>query len=105
MCAISEEGSIGRCVPSFALFQRTYQSGGVSCHVRCVQRTYPWGGVSRHVRCFGESIKLGGVSCPAGWGVINDRLCYERHVSAVICHENSRMLGSTLDARCQARAI
>ena len=39
------------------------------------------------------------------WAVINDRLRYERHVSAVICRENSRMLGSTLDARCRARAI
>ena len=41
----------------------------------------------------------------SGWAVINDRLRYERHVSAVICRENSRMLGLTLDARCRARAI
>ena len=41
----------------------------------------------------------------SGWAVINDQLCYERHVSAVICRENSRMLGSTIDARCRARAI
>ena len=41
----------------------------------------------------------------SGWAVINDRLRYERHVSAVICRENSRMLDLTLDARCRARAI
>ena len=41
----------------------------------------------------------------SGWAVISDRLRYERHVSAVICRENSRMLGLTLDARCRARAI
>ena len=41
----------------------------------------------------------------SGWAVINDRLRYERHVSAVICRENSRMLSLTLDARCRARAI
>ena len=41
----------------------------------------------------------------SGWAVINDRLRYERHVAAVICRENSRMLSSTLDARCRARAI
>jgi len=43
----------------------------------------------------------------SGWAVINDRLRYERHVhvSAVICREDSRMLGSTLDARCRAREI
>jgi len=42
----------------------------------------------------------------SGWAVINDRLrCYERHVAAVICRENSCMLSSTLDARCRARAI
>ena len=41
----------------------------------------------------------------SGWAVINDRLRYERHVLAVICRENSRMLGLTLDARCRARAI
>ena len=41
----------------------------------------------------------------SGWAVMNDRLRYERHISAVICRENSRMLGSTLDARCRARAI
>jgi len=35
----------------------------------------------------------------SGWAVINDRLRYERHVSAVICRENSRMLGLRLDAR------
>jgi len=41
----------------------------------------------------------------SGWAVINDRLRYERHIAAVICRDNSRMLGSTLDARCRARAI
>ena len=41
----------------------------------------------------------------SGWAVINDRLRYERHIAAVICRENSCMLGSTLDARCRARAI
>jgi len=41
----------------------------------------------------------------SGWAVINDRLRHERHVAAFICRENSRMLGSTLDARCRARAI
>jgi len=41
----------------------------------------------------------------SGWAVINDWLRYERHVAAFICRENSRMLGSTLGARCRARAI
>jgi len=41
----------------------------------------------------------------SGWAVINDRLRYERHIAAIICRENSRMLSSTLDARCRARAI
>ena len=52
-----------------------------------------------------EEFKAARKNGESGWAVINDRLRYERHVSAVICRENSRMLGSTLDARCRARAI
>jgi len=33
----------------------------------------------------------------------SDRLRYERHVAAVLCRENARMFGSTLDARSRAR--
>jgi len=54
---------------------------------------------------FREEFKAARKNSESGWAVINDRLRYERHVAAVICRENSRMLGSTLDARCRARAI
>ena len=33
----------------------------------------------------------------SGWAVINDRLRYERHIAAVICRENCRILA------CSAR--
>jgi len=52
-----------------------------------------------------KEIKAARKNGESGWAVINDRIRYERHVSAVICRENSRMLGLTLDARCRARTI
>jgi len=52
-----------------------------------------------------SSRPLARTASQAGPSSTIDRLRYERHVAAVICRENSRMLGSTLVARCRARAI
>ena len=63
-----------------------------------------------------EQVSLKPTCCPAGPSFhlfylrdqqrpSDQKIRNLRHVSAVICRENSRMLGLTLDARCRARAI
>ena len=46
-----------------------------------------------------KEFKAARKNCESGWAVINDRLRYKRHVSAVICRENSRISHARLDAR------
>jgi len=70
MCAVSEDVSNGRCVTSCALFQRTYQVGGVSRHVRCFRERVNW--EVCHVMCVvSENVSIGRCVTACALFVIN----------------------------------